>query len=863
MAIHVADHPPEYYQFEGVIPKGQYGAGDVTVWDWGTWEPDPLTPDARAAVAAGELKFALHGEKLRGRFTIVRTRPVPGGQDQWLLLHKRDEHAVPGWDARDHPRSVLTGMTNDEVRASPPGIWASALPVDEAQIDLSRAVAAPMPEFVQPMLATLASDAFDAPDWLFEVKWDGFRVQALVDDGAVRLRTRNDKDARGYFPALMTGTEWIEARQAVVDGEVVALDAAGRPDFGLLQESLAGQRSAGLVYQAFDLLHVDGRSLLGVPLEHRKRLLRLLLRPSRQVRFADHVLADGTALLTAAREQGLEGIVAKRRDSTYQPGARARTWIKVKLRPEQELVVGGWTPAKANPGDLGALVVGVYDDGHLRFSGKVGSGFDARARRALMARLGPLTQDEPAFEPPPPPTFRGRWGGDLAGVTWVRPDLVIRAELGGWSRDGMVRQAAYKGLDVDRDPASVRREVGVEPPAAPRGSVPSEAGRAGQGGPSAHRDPASQADPDAQSEGVAPPEPGAQVDPATKRRTASSRQEPTRHLPGDVVEAVEPGLTVDPEELAALAALPAQGVWRIAGRELRLTNLDKPLFTPRPGTTEPPVTKRELIAYFAQVAPVMLPHLADRPLNLHRFPNGVNAPGFWQKDIPRSAPAWLTRWVEQLPAGEPAARSPNTHLVADGPAALAWLGNQAAFEVHAWTSTIQDPLQPTFALIDIDPGASTTWEETVTLAQLFRTALNHLGVRGYPKTTGSRGVQVWVPVVRGKYRYQDTSQWVERLSRAVGAIVPDLVSWEWTKRERGGRARLDFTQNAAIKTLVSPYAVRPRPGAPVSVPITWDELDDPDLASDRWTIRDVPDRIAVLGDVFAGAQSDEQDLPRI
>jgi bifunctional non-homologous end joining protein LigD len=274
------------------------------------------------------------------------------------------------------------------------------------------------------------------------------------------------------------------------------------------------------------------------------------------------------------------------------------------------------------------------------------------------------------------------------------------------------------------------------------------------------------------------------------------------------------------------------------------------------------VTKRELIRYFAQIAPAMLPHLANRPLNLQRFPDGSARPGFWQKDIPDTAPSWLTIWHEQG-FRERENRAPNDHLVADRVATLCWLANQAAFEIHAWTSTLQDPWSPTFALIDIDPGTGTTWDETLLLGRLYRTALEHLGVRAFAKLTGSRGVQAWIPVERGRYTYAETAAWIEGLSRAIGAAVPDLVSWEWSKSARGGKARLDYTQNAPIKTLVAPYAVRPRPGAPVSAPIRWEELDDPDLRPDRWTVRNLPARVAQLGDLFAGAQSNHQVLPKL
>ncbi len=317
-----------------------------------------------------------------------------------------------------------------------------------------------------------------------------------------------------------------------------------------------------------------------------------------------------------------------------------------------------------------------------------------------------------------------------------------------------------------------------------------------------------------------------------------------------------------PAELEALASIKVDGPWTVGGRELKLTNLGKVLFPARDGVDEAPVTKRDLVAYLARIAPLVLPHLARRPLNLHRFPNGALAPGFWQKDIPASAPRWLTIWHEQG-FRERDDRAANDHLVADSLAALCWLGNQAAFEFHAWTSTLDDPWRPTYALIDIDPGAATTWEETLLIARLFRTALEHLGVRAYPKLTGSRGIQAWIPIDRGSYTFDETSAWVERLSRAIGAAVPELVSWEWAKADRGGRARLDYTQNQPIKTLVAPYAVRPRPGAPVSAPITWDELDDPSLAPDRWTVHSLPGRAAAIGDPWAMLPGDEQRLPAL
>jgi bifunctional non-homologous end joining protein LigD len=884
MAVHVEDHPIEYLDFEGVIPKGEYGGGDVIVWDWGTWTGESETPDGRRAIADGELKFSLTGEKLRGRFTIVRTSGRGGsgddGGDNWLLIHKKDDAAVPGWDAEDFPKSVKTGRTNDEVRADRDAIWISNAPAAVAEIDLSGAKEATLPGFIEPMAATLSDKPFRDEDWLFEIKWDGYRVEAVVRDGVAKTFTRNGNDAEAYFPKLLTKATWIDAREAIVDGEVVAIGADGMPDFSLLQEATGGA-STRFVYQAFDLLHLDGRSLLGVPLESRKALLKSILRPDdRRVRFADHVVGEGIEFYDAAKAQGLEGMVAKHRRSIYEPGRRSRTWLKIKIRPEQELVVGGWTPGEGAAKELGAIVVGVYErdgaDGvpggkagakrkiapKLRFAGKVGSGFNNATRKRLRERLAELETDESPFDPPPPKDYRGRWGGELRNVVWVRPELVIRAELGGWTREGIVRQAAFKGLDeggkpptevVREQPVSATTTVDAVDEALEDDTMTDQPARSMTSKAASAPKRASAAD-----EGSAPKAPPAQKRAAMSKPTPASQPKGRAGgLPWSATAA----------ELDALDAMTKDGVWTVGGFELKVTNLDKVLFKPKAGDPEPdgspvkgelpaPVTKRELIRYFARIAPTMLPHLADRPLNMQRFPNGADGPSFWQKDIPSTAPDWLRRWRE-VGVEE---REANEHLIADRVAALCWLGNQASFEVHAWTSKIEDPMLPTFALIDIDPGTKTTWDETLTLARLYRTALQHLGVRGYPKTTGKRGIQVWIPI-EPKYSFRETSDWVEQLSRAVGATVPNLVSWEWSKDRRGGKARLDYTQNTYIKTLVAPYAVRPADGAPVSTPIAWEELDDPELRSDRWTIRTVVERVEANGDLFAGAQTDLQVLP--
>jgi bifunctional non-homologous end joining protein LigD len=813
MAVRTEDHPIEYFDFEGTIPSGEYGAGDVIVWDWGTFSPEE-TDDPAAALAGGELKFRVDGERLHGRYTIIRTggkRDALGRKsnpDQWLLIHKRDEAAVAGWDAEDHPTSVKTGRTNDEVAAGVEPRVVDVPPSQEPEADLSAARPAGLPDFVRPMLATLTDGAFDDPEWLYEIKWDGYRVEAIVHPKGVRLWTRNRIDAASYFPDLAGPPDWIDAREAVVDGEVVALDPEGRPDFSLLQdrtglrglEAATGRRSPDaphlsaeerkaipLAYMVFDLLHLDGSSMLDVPLEDRKRVLRRVIRSHPMVRFAAHVVGEGEAFVRAAADRGLEGVVAKRRGSRYEPGKRSRDWLKIKLRREQELVVAGWLPGKGSHKDLGSLIVAVNADGRLRHAGQVGSGISTAMRRQLLAAMKPIERDESPLDPVP----------RLPAAHWVEPRIVIRAEFAEWTTDGLLRQAAFKGIEVEKGPEAVVREEAT---------------------------------------------PSARIAARAPRTSRSKRSDP---MGNDVTAATA-------AELAALDGMDRDGIWQVAGHEVRVTNLKKVLFPASEG--HPELTKRDLLRHYVSVGPMLVPHLAGRGLNLQRFPDGIGKAGFWQKDLPGHAPSWIARWTY---TGSEGAKD---YVVVDRVATLAWLAQEGAIELHPWTSKTRAPDRPTFALIDIDPGSQTTFEEVLVLARLYRTALGHLGVNGLPKVSGKRGVQIWVPI-EASYSFEQTRDWVERLSRAVGQTVPELVSWEWSKRDRRGRARLDFTQNAINRTLVAPYSARPSPGAPVSAPITWDELDGPTLAPDRWTIESLQERLASVGDLFAPALSLAQKLP--
>jgi bifunctional non-homologous end joining protein LigD len=476
-------------------------------------------------------------------------------------------------------------------------------------------------------------------------------------------------------------------------------------------------------------------------------------------------------------------------------------WTKTALLTTQEVVLGGWSPGEGRrTSTLGSLLIGARDDeGLLRFLGHVGTGFTEEMLHALLERLEPLRRKDSPFDETVPREHARH-------ARWVEPRLVGEVEYRTLTHDGRLRHAVWRGLRPDRDPEEIRIAF---PP------------------------------------GAAPP-------PVTRARAGAAAEARDRTPPA--AEPERPDRAATDAELAALDALDRKGSWRIAGRDVALTNLDKVLFPGRDG--EPPVTKRELIRYQAVVAPYALPYLADRPVNLHRYPDGVDRPGFWQKEVPGHAPEWLRRW--RNPDAGPG--ESQVYAVVDSTAALVWTANHGAVELHPWTSALPDVRQPTWALIDIDPGPRNRFDDVLVLARLFRTALEHLDVDAAPKVTGQRGIQIWVPVEPG-YTFADTRGWVEKLSRAVGRIVPELVSWEWYTDRRQGLARLDYTQNAINKTLVAPFSPRPRPGAPVSMPITWAELDAPDLRPDRWTLRTAPARLRDAGDPLAPLRGRPQRLP--
>ncbi|GAA4680608.1 hypothetical protein GCM10023215_12550 [Pseudonocardia yuanmonensis] len=664
---------------------------------------------------------------------------------------------------------------------------------------------------LRPMLATAGQPPVD-PGWAVEFKWDGVRALVVVEDGAVRLVSRNGNDVTGGYPELVAAVP--TDRDLVLDGEIVALDATGRPDFGLLQHRMhvrtpppALLASVPVELYLFDVLRVDGERLLRESYDARRERLDELgpqewegvsVPPS----FTDVTPAQA---LEVARQHRLEGIVAKRRTSRYEPGRRSAAWVKTALFHSQEVVLGGWTPGRGNRGStLGSLLLGARDtEGRLRYVGNVGTGFTEATLRALLDTMAPLRRATSPFDETVPRE-------QARGVTWLEPRLVGEVEYRTLTHDGKLRHSVWRGLRTDREPEEI-----VLPALSGGDPLPAVVRERGAPVPSL------------------PPSPS---------------PTPPTDADGD-----RPADVVTPEELAALDLLGRTGTWEVGGRELALTNLDTVLF---PGAREAPLTKRDVIRHYAGVAPYLVPYLRDRPVDLHRYPDGVDGPGFRQKEVPSHAPEWLRRW--RNPDADPG--ETQVHAVVDSAAALVWMANLGALELHPWTSRLPEVHRPTWALIDIDPGTHSTFADVLVLARLYRAALDHLGVRAAPKVTGIRGVQIWVPI-RAGYTFADTRRWVERLSKAVGRTVPELVTWEWYTDRRSDLIRLDYTQNAINRTLVAPFSARPAPDAPVSVPIEWDELDDPDLRPDRWTVRTLPERLARHGDPLRPLIGLAQALP--
>ncbi|MFK8252792.1 DNA ligase D [Ancylobacter terrae] len=780
LAVHVEDHPLDYGSFEGTIPKGQYGGGTVMLWDTGRWEP---VGDAEAGYRKGHLEFALHGAKLQGRWHLVRLKPRRGEKaDNWLLIKAEDEVARTE-DAPDileeAPLSVKTGRTLDEIAAdAPPAPMAKRrasakkAPADTVASAPPRGrrraggpapapgLAAPLPDFVPPALATLVPKAPAGEAWLHEIKFDGYRLQARIDKAArgkrrVRLLTRAGLDWTGRFgPSLAAALEALPVDDALIDGEVVVETGAGASSFSLLQQDLGDDRHDRFVYYAFDLLHLDGRDLRGEPLRVRKEMLAGVLAGAPPIlRVSEHFTVDGAVMLRHACRLSLEGLVSKRADAPYRSG-RGRDWVKSKCSHRQEFVIGGFVPSTALKDAVGSLVLGVYEAGTLRHVGRVGTGFSQKVAHDLRERLAPLARTRSPFA-------GALTAEERRGVRFVAPELVAEVEFRGWTGEHHLRHAAFRGLREDKPAREIVRE--------------------------------------------------------------------------------------DEGDAMAQTQTPPKGRPR---PRVKLTHPDR-LYWPEDG-----VTKQGLADYYSEIWPFIAPFVVARPLALLRCPDGITQSCFFQKH------AW--RGMNKAIGVRTDADGAELLVIEDLDGLIA-LVQAGALEIHPWGAPLADLERPDMLIFDLDPGEGVGWEAMVEGAREVRARLEAQKLPAFVKTSGGKGLHVVVPL-KPKADWSAAKSFAKALADAMAADAPERYVAVATKARRRGRIFVDYLRNGRGATAVAAYCPRARPGAAVSMPVGWDELDAISGA-DQFTISDAPARLANLAadpwaDFRAAAVPLAADAPR-
>lgn len=622
-----------------------------------------------------------------------------------------------------------------------------------------------MPHAIEPMLATAVKKPFSDPDWLFELKLDGYRTIAEVEKGKVSLYSRNKVSFNRAFAPIATSLAHLR-HDAVLDGEVVVLDEKGRSSFQLLQ-NYRRSGAGNLCYFVFDLLYLDGKDLCELPLSARKETLRAILPELADVRYNDHIEKDGRPFFELALKNTLEGIVAKRKSSRYLPGRRSRDWLKIKIVQEQEAVICGFTQPRGSRKHLGSLVLGVYQEGDLAYIGLCGGGFDEATLKEVHLRLEPLIQPHAPFRLAP---------AIGPQVSWVRPELVCQVAFAEWTEDKILRHPVFLGLREDKAPEQVVRE-----------------------------------------------------------------------MPIAAEELFKEG---EPEGDRPLLDLPSkEGEITLEGRRLRLTNLDK-VFWPEEG-----YTKRDVIDYYLKVAPYLLPHLKDRPQSLYRTPDGMGGEGFFQKEAGELPPDWIGTKEIFSRSGQ---KSIKFFLCQDLPTLL-FMANLGCVEINPWLSRVETLDRPDFIVIDLDPE-EIGYKWVVEAALAVRQVLDRAGAAGFPKTSGSRGMHIYVPL-KARYDWETAGRFAELVARLAYALVPDFTSLVRSPGKRQRKVYFDYLQNRRGQTIAAPYSLRVRKGAPVSTPLAWEEVQ-PGLDPRDFTITTALTRLKLRGDLFSGVLGPGVDLER-
>lgn len=823
LAMMVEDHPYDYKDFEGIIPKGQYGGGTVIVWDRGTYEPIEFKGTRKEAerqllrqLHSGSLKIKLSGKKLKGEFALVKTHGM--AENSWLLIKHDDRYSSPG-DITRKGRSVISKKTIEQMEKSPDNVYGQKTDKKVSDIKSANALrgearkapseqlgtkaentkntgrpisallkGTPRQAFsgsLKPMLATLVDEPFDSKEWLYEVKWDGYRALAFLNKNKAELKSRNDKSFNEKFYPVYEALKKLNV-QAVLDGEVVVVEENGKANFGKLQ-NWRSEADGRLVYYIFDILWLNGHDLKGLPLAERREILERIIVEGDLLYLSRTFDTSGIDFLEAAKKMGLEGIVAKKKSSTYHANERTRDWLKIKAKRRQEVVIGGFTRNDDSSKLFSSLLVGVYRGQKLIYTGKVGTGFTDKMQKEMMAQFGPLVTEKVPFssEPDVNKPSRFRPNPPHATVTWLEPKLIAEVSYAEITRDGVMRHPSFEGMRNDKS----AKTVALEKESSTEAIVSQD-----------------------HSKIIAPKE-------KVGRRTLLNPSEQTQ-------------------------------VKRIGGHELKFTNLRK-VFWP----TEK-ITKGQLINYYYQIAPVLLPYLKDRPESMNRYPNGINGKSFYFKNVKGKVPDWMdTYGYHSESDGED-----KEYLIANNEATLLHMVNMGCIELNPWSSTAKRPDNPTFCIIDLDPDRN-SFEQVIEAARVTKEILDDMGVPSYPKTSGSTGLHIYIPL-GGKYTYEQSREFARVIVTLVNRELPKFTTIERTISDRKGKMYLDFLQNRPHATIACAYSVRPKPGATVSMPLHWDEVRKGLQMSD-FNIFNAVERVNDIGDIFRPVMGKGIDLKKV
>jgi bifunctional non-homologous end joining protein LigD len=849
LAMMVEDHPYDYRNFEGIIPAGNYGGGTVIVWDEGTYEPlegEGLNRKEQEKLLqkqlhSGNLKFVMHGKKIKGEYALFQMKGR--GERSWILVKKNDEYAGEE-DILMKDKSVKTGKTLVDVahengtevnhpdengkkaaKAKPVQLLSGTAPKKPraksvkapskkkalrkiAEIlgdQLSLARKSPIPRDVIPMLATLINEPFDDANWLYEIKWDGYRAVAYCDGKNVELVSRNLKPFTEKYIPVRDALKELNLK-AVFDGEIVAVDAKGLAVFQSLQNWQ--NTPVRLQFFIFDILWLDGYDLTKIPLEERKRILAEVLPANDDViKYSDHVVEKGKEFFDVAVSQGLEGIMAKKANSIYEIGQRTEDWVKIKVSLRQEVVIVGYTEPRRTRKFFGSLLLGLYDGDDLVYIGHTGSGFNTKSLEQIYAKLQPLITADCPFEKCPK--------GNMP-VTWVKPKLVCEIKFTEWTKDRIARHPIFMGLRVDKKAKEVTFEKELNMAMIKKSNSKASAATK-------------------QKAGAKKPAAGKTVSPAKKTAAKKSVRSTVKKKPFpelDLKEGNEQLLTIN-------------------GQELKLTNLNKIYWK------KEKFSKGDVINYYLKVAPYMLPYMMDRPQSLNRHPNGIDGPNFFQKDQKGKLPGWMQ-------THEDFSESTNTtveYLVCSNEATLIYMANLGCIEMHPWHSRSQSWQKPDWCLIDLDPDKPNSFEQVMEVAKVVKQVLDSIGASAYCKTSGSTGIHIYIPL-GAKYDYEQSKQFAELVVTLVNNELPDLTSVERSPAKRKGKIYLDFLQNRETQTAAAPYSLRPKPGVPVSTPLDWSELKK-GLLPTTYNARNIFDRLKVEGDLFKPVLGKGNDLEKL